>query len=398
MSIQQLKSSKGTVSVEAFQGRLRLRLPRQLYDGKQKYLTLGLPDTSEHRRIAELKAAEIEKDILFERFDHSLNKYKPNQQHKPVLTIVQSITPKVKLSDLWEQYVNYKSKFVQETTVKSTYRRVGNCIKEMTITNYNDANEVRVWLLENKTVNTTKRILTHISACCDWAVDTNRITNNPYNNMAGKIKSPNVEYDNIEPFTTQERDAIIAAFEEDKYYSYYAPFVKFLFLTGCRTGEAIGLQWLHINNDCSVITFSESYNSQHKIRKDTKNHKVRKFPCNSTLQSFLLSIRPDPYTPDEPVFKSKTGGYIDGNDFNNRAWRGYKNNHGNQTVGIVTRLVNEGIVEKYRPQYNTRHTFISMMLESGVSVQQTAKWVGNSTEIIVRYYAGTVSQIQVPDM
>jgi hypothetical protein len=34
-------------------------------------------------------------------------------------------------------------------------------------------------------------------------------------------------------------------------YSYYAPFVEFLFLTGCRPSEAIGLQWKHVISDYS---------------------------------------------------------------------------------------------------------------------------------------------------
>jgi integrase len=54
---------KGSVGVESFQGRLRLRLPRQLFDGKQKYLTLGLPDTQVNRKAAEAKAKLIEADI-----------------------------------------------------------------------------------------------------------------------------------------------------------------------------------------------------------------------------------------------------------------------------------------------------------------------------------------------
>jgi len=63
------KASKGTVGIESFQGRLRLRLPRQLYEGKQKYLSLGLPDTVVTRRAAKAKAQLIESDIALERFD-----------------------------------------------------------------------------------------------------------------------------------------------------------------------------------------------------------------------------------------------------------------------------------------------------------------------------------------
>jgi hypothetical protein len=58
------RASKGSVSLESREGRLRLHLPRQLYNGKQKYLTLGLADTSENRIEAERKARTIELDIL----------------------------------------------------------------------------------------------------------------------------------------------------------------------------------------------------------------------------------------------------------------------------------------------------------------------------------------------
>ena len=46
------RQSKGAVSVEVFQWRLRVRLPRQLFDGKQKYLTLGLSDTKINLKIS----------------------------------------------------------------------------------------------------------------------------------------------------------------------------------------------------------------------------------------------------------------------------------------------------------------------------------------------------------
>ena len=54
------RASYGSVVVQNFRGRLRLRLPRSLYGGEQKYLSLGMPDTSENRPLAEAKAQLIE--------------------------------------------------------------------------------------------------------------------------------------------------------------------------------------------------------------------------------------------------------------------------------------------------------------------------------------------------
>lgn len=194
-----------------------------------------------------------------------------------------------------------------------------------------------------------------------------------------------------------EATTIIEAFENNRYYNHYANFVHFLFMTGCRTGEAIALKWKHINPQMTQITFCESFSSHFRIRKGTKTHKSRKFPINAQLKALLQSIKSKNFSPEDLVFPSPTGKEIDGHNFLNRAWKGYKNRHGTQIDGIVTQLVKEGKVERYRCQYNTRHTFITMALEANVSVPQVSKWVVNTPEIILKHYAGNIRQVQVPE-
>ncbi len=75
------------------------------------------------------------------------------------------------------------------------------------------------------------------------------------------------------PFSQEEIKAIIQGFEQDKYYSHYVEFVEFLFGTGCRTGEAIGLCWKHLNEDCSTVWIGESLSRG--IRKATKTNRAR---------------------------------------------------------------------------------------------------------------------------
>jgi len=142
-------------------------------------------------------------------------------------------------------------------------------------------------------------------------------------------------------FTAAERDTIIQAFADKR--PHYLFFVQFLFLTGCRTGEAIGLRWQHVSLDCTQITFCESYDSQLDIRKTTKTGKPRKFPCNQKLSSLLLSIRPANTSPDSLVFTSPNGKPIDNGKFTNQVWRGCRSG---QKVyrGILATLVDEGKV------------------------------------------------------
>jgi integrase len=95
------------------------------------------------------------------------------------------------------------------------------------------------------------------------------------------------------------------------------------------------------------------------------------------------------------VFTSPTGLPTNNVRFSNQVWKGGRNGNKNYK-GIVTQLVKEGKVERYRCLYNTRHTFITMALEAGVTVPQVAKLVGNSPEVTMRHYAGNLLKMEVP--
>jgi integrase len=393
MATNQAKAVKGAVGVEVFRNKLRLRLPRTIVKEGSRYISTGLENLPENFKKAQITAWEIESDISNGIFDATLQKYQP-QKH---LAVVLPIKPKtaLKLDELWEQFTDYKAQLIEQTTIKTNYKRIKNTIELFPSKNIEDAVAIRDWLLANKYTYTAKVILSHLSECCDWGVQSQLIHSNPFQDMA--IKATNTKQtEDIDPFSATERDAIVEAFQNDRYYSHYTNFLRFLFMNGCRTGEAIALRWKDINPEMTQITFSESFSSHFKIRKGTKTHKSRKLPM-AQLKGLLQSIKPQDCTAETLVFPSPTGKEIDGHNFLNRAWKGYKNRHGKFIPGIVTRLVTEGKVERYRCVYNTRHTLITTALEANVSVIQVAKWVGNSPEIILKHYTGTLQQIQVPE-
>jgi len=102
------RAPKGSVGIETFRGRLRLRLPRQLFDGKQKYLYTELADTDVNRRAAEAKAKVIESDIAYERFDYTLTKY--GRPQPPTLTVVETLkTQSMTALELWNRFAAYKA-------------------------------------------------------------------------------------------------------------------------------------------------------------------------------------------------------------------------------------------------------------------------------------------------
>lgn len=304
------------------------------------------------------------------------------------------------LAQLWEKYTEYRQPQISETTLKLNYQIIDSHIKKLPSIEISEANaeNIREFLLQHNSAYTTKRIITQLNACCDWGCKANFISINPFHGMVQTINDTKEEKE-IDPFTKAEKDIIIKAFQEHPTYCHYAAFVEFLFLTGCRTSEAVALKWKHICNNLAYIIFSEAVVcvSSQKIRKDTKNHKSRKFPCNSPLQNLLRSIKPANWHPEALVFPSLTGKEINAHTFNAMCWKGTKI-HGKYQEGIVTRLVREGKVERYRPQYNTRHTFITLALENGLDAKDVARLVGNSPEIIYKHYAGcNISKLQVPE-
>lgn len=361
-----MRSPRGSVTVGIRRGMLQIKLPRFLFKGEQKIIYLGLPDTPINRQAANMKAQAIASDIAFEKFDYSLEKYQPNYLPKyPSLT------------ELWAKYTEYKSRILAKTTIDKDFHRVKNHIARFPTDNLLQARKMRDTLLANASAHTASKVITQLSACCDWAMNEGLINHNPFKNLSVDRKPYSA---NIQPFTKAEVELIINAFVNSPYYSHYTNFVRFLFLTGCRTSEAVGLTWGKVSLDLEQIVFSEAIVNGHV--KGTKTGKTRIFPVNDQLQSLLLEIRPNQYKADQIIFISPEGMAINAHNFLMRAWK--------KTL--------ETLPIAYRKQYNTRHTFITHCLESGVPVAQVANWVGNSPKTIWQHYAGVINSVEVPEL
>ncbi|WP_414582386.1 site-specific integrase [Scytonema sp. PCC 10023] len=381
---------KGIVGIENKKGKLRLRLPRSVATDSARYLSTGMDATLDNHRKAQRVALEIEEDIRAGQFDLSFERYLGQFKTQP-----QKIVRGTDLGELWGRYCQYMKPQLAVTTYQRDYtRKYANHIQRLPTRDLRKAIAIRDHLVATLSADTAKRVLTYINACCSWGVSSGLVSHNPFEGMAKSIKVAKAGAD-IDPFTLAEREAILKAFSEHPQHKHYLPFVRFLFLTGCRPGEAIALQWQHISTDCSQITFSESFDSGLKVRKDTKTHQTRKFPCNQVLRGLLLSIKPKDYQPDGLVFASPTGLPINASKFASQVWKGCKS--GQKTYqGIVGQLVRDGFLKRYRCPYNCRHTFITMAIEAGVPITQVAKWVGNSPEVILKHYAGILNQAEVP--
>lgn len=380
------RSKRGTVGIETTpNNKLRLRLPRTIAEVNARYISTGLDDTPENRRRVQRTAWEIEEDIQHNRLDPTLSRYAFNKVSSNV--VVTKATKDVPtLTELWQAYCEHRKPLVSITTYRQKYcSYFANHINKLPSHRLSDAEDIRQYLINNLSNDAAKRVLTHINACCKWALAAGLIPHNPFVGMAdGLRRSWNSEA--IDPFSIDERNAILDAYLQHPKYSHYHSLVRFLFLTGCRPGEATALRWANVHRD--YVLFCESYSGRYRLVKDTKTHKPRRFPCNEQLRKLLESIKPtNTYDPNGLVFVT---------------------HHHNQQINsdalptavgwklILTGLVDEGKVQRYRTPYHTRHSFITLALQHGLTVPQVAKLVGNTPKVILQHYAGnTVLDVPV---
>ena len=340
---------------------IRLRLPRSWFNGKQKYMSLGLETNPLNRQIAMAKACLMQSDYIYDRFDFSLSKYKmhcaPTQ-------------PQLGIDDVFALYLEFKSKILQPSSVKNL-KSVNNKLKNIPIDILKSPKKIKTWLIDNVGEKQAKRDLVQLSASANWGVEQEIFESNPFEEL-DKIRAK-PSHEDPDPFSERERDEIIEAFR--KYQPHYYNFVRFLFFTGCRPSEAAGLKWKNVNLNENYIIFCEAI-VEGKRKSETKTGITRKFPINNQLRKIIE------YQTDlkDTVFYSEKIKDININNFTRRPWK---------------RVFSE-INIRYRSTYHCRHTFITLCLKKGIAPQDVGKWVGNSARMIFDHYAGLTDD-PVPD-
>lgn len=331
-----------------------------------------MPDSPTNRTVAEAIARKIELEYLTGQFDPTLERYKPKGYQ------VEGLKTDLTIQELWQRYAEARHKSVSPSTFKNTYLVMGSHLIRCPYQNLKDAIAIQDWAIANLTQDTARRFLQQLGAACKWGAKRALCSGNPFEGMTGELGKRKAKR-KIDPFSQEEKLAILSAFHGHA----REPLIKFLFLTGCRTGEAIALKWKHCTPDCSEIEFCENVvlAKGGAVRKtSTKGGGSRRFPCNSRLQELLKEIKPAGAKGEDSIFNCSHQQLRD-------AWG-----------EVVKPLVEVGKLKRWRSQYNTRHTFCSEMLERGISPAQVAEWVGNSTEMVVRHYAGIVAKIAVPEI
>lgn len=401
------KGAKGEASIYEEAGRLKINLPRQYFGGQQVKKALGLQASPENWARAERIARRITLDLQDGCFDETLVKYGVKSNIK-ILPNADSLPPKPKLSilEVWDKYLEYKKPSIKETHFFNVFiRTYTSAIKKAIEAVGEDPMAIRAWLLSNRCLEVTVKVLKNLDQSYRLFIKQGLITTNPFDGMVEGLpktdKNQKVNtYDSEEDennslydpqqvkkkaFSKDEIEIILEAVKQTK-GSHYYPILNFLFLTGSRTNEATGFMWGDVKWDKEYIVIQRSYSPIVKKFVSTKTGHIRLFPMLKDSKLWMLLKSLEQGDPHEVVFKSKTGNTINSIVLST-FWKGTGYREKGNRPGLIPTLVSQGKVSKYLPLYNTRHTFISYQInECGVPPHVVKDWCGHSEDMTTKTY------------
>ncbi len=349
---------------------------RWTHAGKRYSLADDFKDGVRGRKRAEAVAVQIENDILANNFDETLERYRVTKR------VSKDERPSY-IQDVWTAYLEQRQKVVKASTYHKQFKPIDKYFQKIARVKIVNADKFISLIQTSKPPSTAKRYFGQLSAAFKWGMSMGLCDENPFEGTAAAIKvnRKGKGKKDIDPFTIEERNRITRYFYDEQ--PQYAPFIEFLFLTGCRPSEAIALEWDKVFDHCIVFDQVAVQGVPGMlIQEGTKTEPFRRFPVNEQLKELLLWVDSKSSDPTGLVFKSSREKLIDLTNFTKRYWR--------------KALVDLGI--KHRKLYQTRHTFITLCLDKGIDAKNVAKWVGNSPEMIYRHYAGRNPNINVPEL
>lgn len=346
---------------------------------KQFYLSTGLKDNKSNRAIVDSRWELIQREISLDEFDPTLDRYKFGNKKK----ITNCQLPDINLLELWDKFTEFQQHSLQETTIKNIYSKIKIRLSKSPTIELSKSTIIRNWILKEYSTYSAWEMISYLERCCNWGLNNGLIDKNYFDGL--NIKKPKKSnHQKIQAYTAAQRDFIIEEFYKK---SIYGDLISFLFLTGCRHGEAFAMRWSDIGKDLSTITISKSCNFA-GINKNTKNNKTRILPVapGSRLHSLLIEMSD----------KNSTG-LLFVNSRGDRLTSYLLNDIWGKSEGIVKEMSKAGTIPYIKP-YSTRHTFATLAISAGISPDKVAYWLGDEIQTVLKHYCHTNTVITpVPD-
>lgn len=218
--------------------------------------------------------------------------------------------------------------------------------------------------LSGKTANNYISVLRE---ALELAVVDKMMTDNPVEHV------PRATYQKppVDPFTAAEVEAILADMRAH-YPVQVVQFAEFKFFTGLRTSEAFGLRWANVDLPAASVVVREGVVRGVEVDR-TKTNRVRTVFLNSRALAAIQAQRTATYLVGEHVFHDPRYGERWGDE------RAFRRSYWHPTL--------RRLAMRYRPPYNTRHSYASAMLMAGMRPAFCAGQMGHSVEIFHSTYA-----------
>jgi integrase len=380
------KASKGEVGITNAEGIIRLRWR---YQGQRYSLNLSLNYMEHNLPKASITAAQIKLDMIQGNFDTTLAKYGKALPIEKIETTPAQIVksePRVYfsfVSDLVAPFDHWAAN-IRNVNIEQSAK-------------YNDLRRILVqWgkhpleslpalmASENWSASTYNGRLGYFRIFLDYLTRKKKITENPLDDVNRK-KHGRKTNTKREPLTEDEIGKLLDAFITDKFtskyskhkHSHYYPFLYFMFATGVRNAEAIGLRVKNVDIPNRIVKISEvlartSKDTNHAARvvKGTKTENVRILPLTENFCQ-LLQVHIEGKDTNDLVFPSPRGKSIDDHMFERRILKPVL-----QKLGLGNKDL-----------YVARHSFGTRAIQQGMVITDVAYLMGHSTiETAMRNY------------
>jgi integrase len=167
----------------------------------------------------------------------------------------------------------------------------------------------------------------------------------------------------VDPFTFEEREAVIAGFQ--RYAPLYANYVICAFWTGWRPNEACALRWPRVDFPRGKILIREGrVLGQTDIPKTTGS--LRDIDMLPPVRQALMEQKALSWLLGGFVFLDAKQQPVHQELFRQKAWE-----------PLLRRL---GI--RYRPPYQMRHTFATLAISAGENINWVARMLGHKSPVI----------------
>lgn len=329
------------------------------YKGRRYRPTLKMPPTPSNLRDAKRLREKIMHDIVYGRFD-------PKEYFmysKAISRMAPGIAVKMTISDIVDDWLlsveRSKDKSTREhkNSIKNHIKPIiGNVlVSELSAP---DVRKFQDKLGEKLSAKSVNNVMTVLRQAFKRAYNDELIDKNPMD----RVENLKVDKTKTPPLTPSEVDCVLGVIEKRLRVHYL--FYKFSIWTGLSTGEQLGLQWSDYDTDSKTIFVQRMWGDGH-IKKLKNKYRLRKLeliqPAIDALEELMGIgygsewIFVDPSSKCDVLLPWKI-------DKIAKPW-----NQALKQCGIA-----------YRRAYVTRHTYASIMLSAGMSIEWLKEKMGHT--------------------